>query len=97
MPFGLMAGNFLASVTIAALTHDLVRKRSIAPLVWDTDPEKRVAVLTEDARNRIGAVAEKVERQIVLDRREEESKTKSIKQEADEPSQTSRLLGRSLT
>jgi hypothetical protein len=32
------------SVTIAALTHDLVRKRSIVTLVWDDDPEKRVAL-----------------------------------------------------
>jgi len=32
------------SVTIAALTHDLVRKRSIVTLVWDNDPEKRVAL-----------------------------------------------------
>jgi hypothetical protein len=34
----------MGSVTIAALTHDLVRKRSIVTLVWDSDPEKRVAV-----------------------------------------------------
>jgi hypothetical protein len=34
----------MASVTVAALTHDLVRKRSIATLVWDDDPEKRVAL-----------------------------------------------------
>ena len=32
------------SVTITALTHDLVRKRSIVTLVWDDDPEKRVAL-----------------------------------------------------
>jgi hypothetical protein len=32
------------SVTVAALTHDLVRKRSIVSLVWDDDPEKRVAL-----------------------------------------------------
>ena len=32
------------SVTIAALGHDLVRKRSIVTLVWDDDPEKRVAL-----------------------------------------------------
>ena len=32
------------SVTVAALTHDLVRKRSIVTLVWDDDPEKRVAL-----------------------------------------------------
>ena len=34
----------MASVTVAALTHDLVRKRSIVTLVWDEDPEKRVAL-----------------------------------------------------
>jgi hypothetical protein len=32
------------AVTIAALTHDLVRKRSIVTLVWNADPEKRVAL-----------------------------------------------------
>ena len=32
------------SVTIAALTHDLMRQRSIVTLVWDNDPEKRVAL-----------------------------------------------------
>ena len=32
------------SVTVAALTHELLRKRSIATLVWDGDPEKRVAL-----------------------------------------------------
>jgi hypothetical protein len=32
------------SVTIAALAHDLVRKRSIVTLVWDDDPEKRVGL-----------------------------------------------------
>jgi len=32
------------SVTVAALTHDLVRKRSIVTLVWDEDPEKRVGL-----------------------------------------------------
>ena len=32
------------SVTIAALGHDLVRKRSIVTLVWDDDPEKQVAL-----------------------------------------------------
>jgi hypothetical protein len=31
------------SVTVAALTHDLVRKRSVATLTWDDDAEKRVA------------------------------------------------------
>ncbi len=32
------------AVTVAALSHDLVRKRSIVSLVWDDDPEKRVAL-----------------------------------------------------
>jgi hypothetical protein len=32
------------SVTVAALTHDLIRNRSIVTLVWDDDPEKRVAL-----------------------------------------------------
>ena len=32
------------SVTIAALTHDLVRKRSVVTMVWDDDPEKRVGL-----------------------------------------------------
>jgi hypothetical protein len=34
----------MSSVAIAALTHDLLRKRSIVTLVWDGDPEKRVAL-----------------------------------------------------
>jgi hypothetical protein len=34
----------MSSVTVAALTHDLMRKRSIVTLVWDDDPEKRVAL-----------------------------------------------------
>jgi hypothetical protein len=34
----------MASVTVAALMHDLIRKRSIVTLVWDDDPEKRVAL-----------------------------------------------------
>ena len=32
------------SVTVAALTHELLRKWSIATLIWDGDPEKRVAL-----------------------------------------------------
>jgi hypothetical protein len=32
------------SVTVAALTHDFIRKRSIVTLVWDDDPEKHVAL-----------------------------------------------------
>jgi len=34
----------MASVTVAALTHDLIGKRSIVTMVWDDDPEKRVAL-----------------------------------------------------
>ena len=34
----------MASVTVAALTHDLTRKRSLVTMVWDDDPEKRVAL-----------------------------------------------------
>jgi hypothetical protein len=34
----------MSSVTVAALTHDLLRKRSIVTLVWDGDPEKRVTL-----------------------------------------------------
>ncbi len=43
-------------VTVVALAHDLVRKRSIVSLVWDDDPEKSVALpvpygcLLEDVR-----------------------------------------------
>ena len=32
------------SATVVALTHDLRRKRSIASISWDNDPEKNVAV-----------------------------------------------------
>ena len=32
------------SVSIVALTHDLIRKRSIVSLRWVTDPEKNVAL-----------------------------------------------------
>ena len=31
-------------VTVAALTHDLMRTRSIVTLIWDDDPEKKVAL-----------------------------------------------------
>jgi hypothetical protein len=34
----------LSGVTVVALAHDLVRKRSIVTLVWDGDSEKRVAL-----------------------------------------------------
>jgi hypothetical protein len=32
------------SITVAALTHDLVRKRSLVTLMWDDDPEKAVSL-----------------------------------------------------
>ena len=32
------------SVTVAAISHDLVRKRSLVTLVWDDDPEKAVSL-----------------------------------------------------
>lgn len=32
------------SITVAALTHDLVRKLSLVTLVWDDDPEKAVSL-----------------------------------------------------
>ena len=32
------------SVTVASLTHDLVREQSIVMLIWDDNPEKRVAL-----------------------------------------------------
>jgi hypothetical protein len=31
-------------ITIAALTHDFIRKRSTVALVWDGDPEKSVSL-----------------------------------------------------
>lgn len=34
----------MASVTVAAVTHDLLQKRSIVTLIWDDDPEKRIAL-----------------------------------------------------
>ena len=49
------------SLTVAALTHDLVRKRSIVALVWDDDPEKQVALPVPFgcALDRVQAEAEK--------------------------------------
>jgi hypothetical protein len=32
------------SITVAALTHDLMRKRSLVTLIWDDDPEKAVSL-----------------------------------------------------
>jgi hypothetical protein len=34
----------LSGVTVVALTHDLVRKRSIVTMTWDTDPEKKLGL-----------------------------------------------------
>jgi hypothetical protein len=31
-------------MTVVALTHDLIRKRSIASVIWDDDAENRVAL-----------------------------------------------------
>lgn len=39
-----MAQNESGVVVVAALAHDLVRKRSLVKLVWESDPEKRVAL-----------------------------------------------------
>jgi hypothetical protein len=39
-----VAQNESAGIIVAALTHDLVRKRSLVTLVWESDPEKRVAL-----------------------------------------------------
>ena len=52
------------SMTIAALTHDLIRKRSIVALVWDDDPEKQVALPVPFgcALDRVQAEAEKAVR-----------------------------------
>ncbi len=54
------------SVTVAALTHDLMRKRSIVTLVWDGDPEKRVALPVPFgcALDRVQAEAEKAMRDL---------------------------------
>ena len=39
-----MANASPSTVTVVALSHDLIRKRSIVSLVWTTDPEKSVAL-----------------------------------------------------
>lgn len=54
------------SMTIAALTHDLVRKRSIVTVVWDDDAEKRVAVFVPFGceLNAVRAEAEKAVREL---------------------------------
>ena len=49
------------SITVAALTHDFLRKRSIVTLVWDDDPEKMIAlpVLFGCGLDRVQSEAEK--------------------------------------
>ncbi len=39
-----MANASPSTVTVVALSHDLIRKRSIVSLIWTTDPEKSVAL-----------------------------------------------------
>jgi hypothetical protein len=34
----------LSGITVVALTHDLVRKRSIVTMTWDADPEKKLGL-----------------------------------------------------
>ena len=59
----------MASVTVAALTHDLIRKRSIVTMVWDDDPEKRVALPVPYGcgLDRVQAEAEKAMRALSAD------------------------------
>ena len=54
------------SMTVAALTHDLVRKRSIVTVIWDDDPEKRVALPVSFGcdLNSVRAEAEKAVREL---------------------------------
>jgi hypothetical protein len=33
-----------SGITVVALTHDLIRKRSIVTMTWDTDAEKKVGL-----------------------------------------------------
>ena len=37
-------GTPSGGITIAALTHDFLRKRSTVTLVWDAEPEKSVVL-----------------------------------------------------
>lgn len=39
-----MADALTPTVTVVALSHDLIRKRSIVSLVWTINPEKSVAL-----------------------------------------------------
>lgn len=61
-----MADDLRGGITISALTHDLVRKRSIVTLVWDSDPEKRVAlpVPFKCSLDDLGAEAERAVRDL---------------------------------
>jgi hypothetical protein len=54
------------SMTVSALTHDLVRKRSIVTVVWDDDPEKHVALPVPFGceLNSVRAEAEKAVREL---------------------------------
>jgi hypothetical protein len=54
------------SMTVVALTHDLVRKRSIVTVIWDDDAEKRVALPVPFAcdLNAVRAEAEKAVREL---------------------------------
>ena len=54
------------SMTVAALTHDLVRKRSIVTVIWDHDAEKRVALPVPFGceLNSVRAEAEKAVREL---------------------------------
>jgi hypothetical protein len=59
----------MSSVTVAALTHDLLRKRSIVTLVWDGDPEKRVTLPVPFGcgLDRVQAEAEKAMRDLSIE------------------------------
>lgn len=54
------------SVTVAALTHDLIQKRSIVTLVWDHNPEKRLALFVPFGcgLDRVQTEAEKAVREL---------------------------------
>jgi len=54
------------SMTVAALTHDLVRKRSIVTVIWDDDSEKRIALPVAFGcdLNSVRAEAEKAVREL---------------------------------
>ena len=54
------------SMTVVALTHDLIRKRSIVTVIWDDDAEKSVALPVSFAcdLNSVRAEAEKAVREL---------------------------------